>query len=293
MKPIGVFFITILLAFGGEAEQAATINPKNSIPDSLNKRKTYEIIHPEGRIIQTRFLPPYGFQRTKHRDSSFAEYLRQLPVKPHNAKVKLYNGRLKPNQNTCHAVVDLDIGNKNLHQCADAVIRLRAEYLWKHKQYGKIHFNFTNGFRVDYTEWMNGKRIIVKDNISYWIQSSLPSNTYADFWNYLETIFSYAGTLSLSKEFKTVKLKDLEIGDIFIQGGMPGHAIMVVDMSENTANGKKVFLLAQSYMPAQEIHILKNPNDDMMSPWYSIDFEYELVTPEWIFYKSDLKRFEE
>jgi len=46
----------------------------------------------------------------------------------------------------------------------------------------------------------------------------------------------------------------------------PGHAVIVVDMAED-AKGQRAFLLAQSYMPAQDIHILKNPMDADLSPW--------------------------
>lgn len=49
-------------------------------------------------------------------------------------------------------------------------MRLRAEYLWNQKQYDKIHFNFTNGFRINYTEFMKGKHIVVKGNKTYWTQ---------------------------------------------------------------------------------------------------------------------------
>jgi hypothetical protein len=55
--------------------------------------------------------------------------------------------------------------------------------------------------------------------------------------------------------------------------------------------GKKIFLLAQSYMPAQELQILKNPNNAKMSPWYSEEFGETLITPEWTFKKAHLKRF--
>ena len=82
----------------------------------------------------------------------------------------------------------------------------------------------------------------------------------------------------------------MEIGDVFIRGGSPGHAVIVVDLAAD-AQGRQVFLLAQSYMPAQEIQILKNPNDQALSPWYSTDFGEELVTPEWTFGKGERKRF--
>jgi len=61
-------------------------------------------------------------------------------------------------------------------------------------------------------------------------------------------------------------------------------------MAEN-AEGKKIFMIAQSYMPAQDIHILKNFNDSNSSPWYSVDFGDSLITPQWDFYATDLKRF--
>ncbi len=82
----------------------------------------------------------------------------------------------------------------------------------------------------------------------------------------------------------------MEIGHVFIQKGNPyGHAVIVVDMAQNS-KGKKIYLLAQSYMPAQETQILANPNDSDLSPWYNLDYE-TIITPEWIFYPTDLKHF--
>ena len=290
---IGLILTTLCQACGHDANPPKTSTQDILSVDNPGQEKKHEVINSNGQTLQTRILPPAGFQRTKSHDNSFTEYLRQLPLKPHNSEVKLYNGSTKPNYDVYTAVVDLEIGNKDLHQCADAVMRLRAEYLWRQKRYDKIHFNFTNGFRVDYAEWMKGKRIEVQGNSTYWTQAGYPSNTYNDFWKYMEIIFSYAGTRSLSKELKPVDINDLQIGDIFIQGGTPGHAIIVVDMAVDTTTEKKIFLLAQSYMPAQETQILTNPNDKRISPWYSTGFGQELVTPEWTFGKIDLKRFEE
>ena len=83
----------------------------------------------------------------------------------------------------------------------------------------------------------------------------------------------------------------MKIGDVFIKGGSPGHCVIVVDMAENRNTGQKVFLLAQSYMPAQDIQILTNQQNDEFSPWYSNDFGDTLETPQWTFSKDELKRF--
>ena len=242
--------------------------------------------------IPDRFFPPEGYQRKQLGLNSFANYLRHLPLKPMGSKVLYYNGEVKPNDEVYAAVVDLPIGKKDLHQCADAVMRLRADYLYAQKRYEDIHFNFTNGFRVDYSEYIKGKRIVVQGNKTYWKQSASPSNTSYDFNRYKEQIYMYAGTLSLSKELVPVKIENMQIGDVFIQGGSPGHAVIVVDMVENNQGGK-MFMLAQSYMPAQEIQILVNPKDSKISPWYSLGDWLDLYTPEWNFTDEDLKRFPE
>lgn len=188
-------------------------------------------------------------------------------------------------------MIDLETGNRDLLQCADAVIRLRAEYLYSNQQLDSIHFNLTNGFRVDFSEWVKGKRVKVDGNRTRWVQSAQPSNSYREFRSYLDFIFACAGTLSLSKELKKVSIDNMQIGDVFIQGGSPGHAVIVVDMAVNPTTGERVFMLAQSYMPAQDIHILTNPSNSDISPWYSNSFGRILATPEWTFSSSDIKRF--
>ena len=97
----------------------------------------------------------------------------------------------------------------------------------------------------------------------------------------MNTVFRYAGSASLSKELHPVAdVNDMRIGDVFIRGGFPGHAAIVVDMAANRQTGKKVFLLAQSYMPAQDIHVLKNPANRALDPWYQVDFGRILRTPD-------------
>ncbi|RYU93320.1 DUF4846 domain-containing protein [Emticicia agri] len=248
------------------------------------------LINENGTNILSRFDVPKGFKRKPVQQSSFSYYLQNLPLKAAGAKVKYYDGSIKY-KDVYEAVVDIDIDNKNLQQCADAIIRLRAEYFYAQKAYEKIAFNLTNGFYVPYTEWMKGNRVMVKGNQTYWQKSATPSNTYKDFRKYLNFVFAYAGTLSLEKTLYPKDFSNIAIGDVFIMGGSPGHAVIVVDAAEN-AKGERVFLLAQSYMPAQEIQILKNPNDKSSSPWYSANTIDEVITPEWAFKTSHLKSWE-
>jgi Domain of unknown function (4846) len=240
-----------------------------------------------GSTIKTRFHPPNGYQRKCSPPHSFAAFLQNLPLQPAGSRVHYYNGIEKPNE-VYDAVIQMDIGRKNLQQCADAVIRLRAEYLFSEKAYDLIRFTLTNGFELPYTKWQDGFRVIVNGNTCYFKKTAVPSNDYASFRQYLDFIFSYAGTLSLSKSLQPKNMSNIDIGDVFIVGGSPGHAIIVVDMAENKA-GKKIFLLAQSYMPAQEIQVLKNFSGSAESPWYSASANDKLITPEWTFLASQLK----
>lgn len=244
-----------------------------------------------GNTIQQRFQLPSGFVREEKSKSSFGYFLRNLPLKPLGANVLYYDGTVKYNRNVYEAVVNLPIGKQDLHQCADAVMRLRADYFYSQKQYEKIHFNFTNGFRVDFSKWAAGYRIAVKGNKTSWVKTAKPSVSYETYWKYLETVFMYAGTASLEKELKAIKVSDVNIGDVFIKGGFPGHAVIVVDIAVNPKTNQKIMLLAQSYMPAQELQILKNPNSSSLNSWYATDFGTSLKTPEWTFNSSQLKRF--
>ncbi|GMQ58082.1 DUF4846 domain-containing protein [Vallitalea sediminicola] len=264
-------------------------NSDNTIDIVEVDSEEVQLINPEGNNVQERFNVPTNYERVKVEEQSFGEYLRTLPLKPHGSKVEYYNGNIKDKMNVYEAVIDMDIGDKNLQQCADAIMRLRGEYLFGQGYYDKIHFNFTNGFRVDYSKWIDGYRIKVDGNKTEYVKKKQPSNTYKDFFEYMEYVFIYAGTLSLSQELDDIELNDMQIGDVFIKGGSPGHAVIVIDMAVNKDTGDKVFMLAQSYMPAQDIQVLCN-NNNSQSPWYNLNDE-TINTPEWTFDRNQLKRF--
>ncbi|AEE53586.1 DUF4846 domain-containing protein [Haliscomenobacter hydrossis] len=248
-------------------------------------------INASGTSIATRIKLPKNYERIPATEGTFGAYLRKLPLKPDQSGVNLYDGRAK-SANVHVAVLSIDVGTRDLQQCADAVMRLRAEYLFSQGRFQDIHFNFTNGFRCDYSKWREGYRMKVVGNKTSWYKKEPASAGYRSFRSYLDLVYTYAGTLSLEKELKPVKFTEMVLGDVLIRGGSPGHAVIVVDMAQNKSTGDKIFLLAQSYMPAQDIHILQNPNDAKLSPWYSINSPGdEVITPEWDFKKLQLRRF--
>lgn len=239
-----------------------------STEEPLSERVT---IVTSGKTIAERFSVPHGFQRVVCDSQSFGHYLRHLPLHPDDYQVHYYDGRIKSNTVYC-AVVDQDIDPVDLQQCADAVMRLRGEYLFEQKQYKQIAFAFVSDGKLRYfSEYANG------------------NYSYTQFRKYMKYIFSYANTASLKKQLTPVgSIHDIQIGDVLIQSGNPyGHAVIVVDLATD-ASGRKKMMLAQSYMPAQETQILINPLDD--SAWFDAR-EGIIETPEWTFHSNDLRRF--
>ena len=253
--------------------------------------KSNNLLNSKGLTIGERFKTPEGFERVEVPKDSFAEFLRNTALKPDGTEVKYFDGREKPGK-VYTAVLDIDVGDRDLQQCADAVMRLRSEYLYKMGAYDKIKFHFVSGFLADYKTWMNGYRINVEGNNASWVKKTDFSNDYKSFRQYLDMVFAYAGTVSLEQELKSVSVEDMQIGDVFIKGSLPGHALVVVDMAYNKVSGEKLFMIAQSSTPAQDIHILKSTENKDISPWYSLKFGDALSTPEWEFTRDQLRRFE-
>lgn len=228
-------------------------------------------INEDGMTVKTRFNVPEGYRRVESKNGTFGSYLQNLPLKPYGSKVHHFDGSLKGNVSAYCSVVDLPLKNNPNHQCADAVMRMRAEYLFSEQRYGEIQFQYVNGQKPNYVTYLGGKTP-TKDNL----------------WSFMCDVFRYANTYSLDKQLKSKNVNDLEIGDVFIIGGFPGHVVIVVDKCmDNKGNVK--FMLAQSYMPAQDIQILVG--DDMETPWYDLNFGDYLYSSEYTFSKNDLKSF--
>lgn len=211
---------------------------------------------------------PAGFQRVLADTGSFAAWLRQLPLKK-DKTVYLFNDRPKSNQEAQYAVVDKSRSQKDLQQCADVIMRLRAEYLMDAGLYDQVSFTDYAGKTYP---WTGGKN-------------------RASFARYLDLVFGFCGSASLEKQLRPVAdFGSIQPGDVLVQGGFPGHAVLVTDLAENE-KGEKVFMLLQGYQPAQDMHILVNPVDKSLGPWYRIPVGTDLYTPEWHFRTSHLRRW--
>lgn len=211
---------------------------------------------------------PAGYTRVPVAERSFAAYLRNLPLKK-DKTVFLFNGTPKLNQEAQFAVLDMSVGDRDLQQCADAAMRLRAEYLFAEKRWDELSFT---------------------DNEGKTYKFAGPA-TRAGLLQFLQKVFGMCGSASLAKQLRPVPgFEDIAAGDVLIRGGFPGHAATVMDVAVNT-EGEKIYLLSQSFMPAQDIHILVNPSSDHLSPWYPVPGSPVIQTPEYTFYRHELRRW--
>ena len=132
------FLILLLACSSSSKETTLEIKDNNTLIDSSQIS------------IISRFNPPKNFETVTSDSSSFGFYLQHLPLRPIDEKVKYYSGDTKPMGNTYCSVVDMEIDPVDLQQCADAVMRLRGEYLYHQKKYSSIHFNFLSDGKPRY-----------------------------------------------------------------------------------------------------------------------------------------------
>lgn len=261
-----------------------------ALAGGVSSARAQEWLEPAPRdYLINRFAPPQGYLRIVVPDGRFGAWLRALPLKPSGAPILLYTGQPRGTQSGAAAIIDIDVGRANLQQCADAIIRLRAEYLRATGRGHALAFRFTNGERYAYADFLAGRRPMPRGNAVTWVSAHSSTDTRAMFRAWLDVIFTYAGTISLAREL--VRIADpskVEPGDVLIQPGSPGHAIVAVDVAEREGGGDRVAMFAQSFMPAQSVHVLRGP---VAGAWYPISGDAVLDTPDWRFAAADLRRF--
>ncbi len=276
---IGLFF------FSKKGKKAKNI--------ALSYVVTPNYINEKGATISERINVPEGYTRAIYAEGTFQNSIQEYPLKPFNAKIINYDGNPYIYQKGHVGILEIPVPENGLQQCADALIRIRAEYLWDTNEKDKIGFNFTSGHYCSWKKYAEGYRPKVKGNKVTFGKIAGANSSKENFYNYLDLIYMYAGTQSLFDELLPVNSIDaVEVGDMLIYPGSPGHVVMVVDKATNS-EGEKLFILAQGNTPAQSVHVLKNLNDPGISPWYKLEMGAHLEIPTYYFNETKFIRFKD
>ena len=217
---------------------------------------------------------PQGYERIQLSANSFGAWLRNIRLREDNT-LHLFNGQPKTDQASHYAILDISIGKKDLQQCADAIMRLRGEYFFAQHAYDKIVFK-SSAKTFHFLQEIN---------------NTIPGDRYNKFLSFMEKVFINCGTYTIDEMTTKINMKEMMPGDVFVKAGSPGHAMIVADVAINKLTGKKIYVIAQSFMPAQDIHIVINPGKASISPWYEVTEKENIATPGYTFSTAQLKRF--
>lgn len=249
------------------------------------------LINETGATVSERIKLPEGYTRASYIEGSFQQYIQSYALKPYDAQIINYDGNPYVYQSGHVGILEVPVPSNGLQQCADALIRIRAEYLWDTSRTDDIGFNFTSGHYCSWNKYAEGYRPKVNGSKVSFHKTASANASKENFYKYLNLIYMYAGTQSLFDELpKVSSIENLEVGDMLIYPGSPGHIVMIADMATNE-NDEKLFILAQGNTPAQSVHILKNLNDSSLNPWYPLELEAYLEIPTYYFNKTQFVRF--
>lgn len=283
--------VFILLAIGMISFLFFTKKGKVAKNLALSYVVTSNYVNKEGVTIAERVLVPENFSRAEYTEGSFSHYIQRYALKPFDAKIINYDGNEYGYQRGHVGILEIPVPSNGLQQCADALIRLRAEYFWEQNRKCEIGFNFTSGHYCSWTNYAEGNRPNIDGNKVTFSKTASANHSEENFYKYLNLIYMYAGTQSLYDELtKITAVEELEVGDMVIKPGFPGHIVMIADKATN-ANGEILFILAQGNTPAQSVHILKNLSDATINPWYRLEMDAYMEIPTYYFDKTKFVRF--
>ncbi|TDY14048.1 DUF4846 domain-containing protein [Meridianimaribacter flavus] len=288
MKKI-LLVILALVVVGAFAYQFKPV--KKSVEIISSAIKTPDLVNKDSLTIQSRVNIPKGFKRVEYAKGSFQEYLRNYELKPFGSKIINYDDSQYFWQSGHVGVLEIPVPKNGLQQCADALIRVRSEYLWDNNRKDEIGFNFTSGHYCSWLKYAEGYRPKINGNKVSFHKTAAKDHSKTNFYKYLNLIYTYSGTLSLYNELPKINdVSKLQIGDMLIKGGAPGHIAIICDEIVNET-GDKLFLLFQGNTPAQSVHLVKNLEDSTISPWYKLEKDAVIPVSNYTFYDSKFVRF--
>ena len=225
--------------------------------------------------VAERFPPPPGFTRVATDADSFGAYLQALPLLPPGSPVRAFHGGAVAAP-WAEAVVDLDVGSRDLQQCADSAIRLYAEYQRARGATQTLSFHATSGDPLPWSRYRAGERAVTSGRHLTWQRvGAVVGDDDDHVWrSWLDAVFMYAGSMSLVMD--TIAVGGVvRPGDLLVVGGSPGHVLVVLDVATASgakADGHERWLLGQGFMPAQSFHVLG---------WYAPDDAGAITVPSW------------
>jgi len=238
-----------------------------------------------------RFSAPEGYERVALPPDGFGAWLRHLPVRLDRSSVLSWRDR--PLTSPSAAIVTLDLGDGDLQQCADSIIRLHAEFLWATGRAHDAAYHFTSGDRSAWTDWAEGESFQVQGSRVRRLQGAPRAPTHDTYRSWLQHLFMYAGTLSLDLDSRPVPTdQPLQAGDFLVDPGSPGHAVVILDVA-TASDGRRVALVGQGYTPAQEFHVVTERRSGVVDGvWFPLPSAPDgaLDTPSWRAFSRDTAR---
>jgi hypothetical protein len=212
---------------------------------------------------------PAGYARATYPSGSFSDWIQNLPLKDRPIILNYQGQAVQSGFYNVWGVVQMPLlFRSDLEQCADFAMRLWAEY---HKASGKLD----QLYLFDYS----GHKV-------YFKQSG------RSFPGFLKWAFANTNSYSLKKGCLPVEPRQLRPGDLFVQnerGGI-GHVSVILDLCRSR-EGKELFLIGYSFMPAQEFHLEKATDAYGIQGWFTMEGYIRYLRDHLNFGEPVLRRF--
>jgi hypothetical protein len=241
--------------------------------------------------LESRFDPPDGFARVSVDPGSYQAYLRELDLRTDRTTVLSYDGSELDSPSAAVAV--LDVGNRDLQQCADSIMRLHAEWLWSVERADDVAYHFVSGDLSAWKDWRAGQRFRIRGNTVTATHGAEPDDSYQNFRRYLTHVFAFAATRSMPLDSIEIDIGDARAGDFLLRPGSPGHTVLLLDVAVHP-DGRRAALIGQGFMPAQEFHVVTS-EVALDGVWFVLPTTADgtIDTPSWeAFDATDLRRFD-
>lgn len=243
-----------------------------------------EVIQADAPTLGERFAPPQEYTRAEAAEGTFAAYLRDLPLKPDGTSVAQHDGTVS--SAAAAAVVDIDIGTSDRCQLTDALLLLRARFLFDTGRKNDIQFYFSSGFLYDFTTYTTGRRVKINGNDVRWVAKEAAGDTLPDLYNYLGTLYSYSRAASV-KANDTKQTGQIVPGAVFTNDG----GAMIADVARNDTTGETLVILVRGGSPASDLYVVKNIQLPDLSPWISVSAGGGIYLDGVTFLESDAREF--